>query len=148
MSAHRRALVALDLGNSTQPLLDAARAMLDDGGEVLAAHVIEPIYDLFGAAPGIATAITTLDSEALRLAETAFANACEAGNIPPERRYLMRGFPVPQLLTLAREEKADLLVVGSHRQRGLRSLLGSTSNALLNQAPCDVLVVRVTDEQK
>lgn len=145
MTTHSRALVALDLGSSTTTLLDAARAVLDEGGELLAAHVIEPIYDLFGATPGVATAITSLDSDALKLAETTFARACDEGGIPRDRRYLVRGFPVPQLLTLAREERADLIVVGSHRQRGLRALLGATANGLLHQAPCDVLVVRVND---
>jgi universal stress protein A len=143
MPGYRRALVALDLGDSTAALLASAQRSLAPGGELLTAHVIEPMFDLFGATPGVATAITTLDTEALKMAERAFAQACESAGVPEDRRYLLRGHPAPHLLTLATEEGADLIVVGSHRKRGLRALLGSTATELIHQSPCDVLIVRI-----
>ncbi|MGB3573415.1 MAG: universal stress protein [Phormidesmis sp.] len=46
------------------------------------------------------------------------------------------------LCKLARQHGVDLLVVGSHRRRGLSELLvGSTSNYITHHAPCSVLVV-------
>ncbi len=38
--------------------------------------------------------------------------------------------------------KADLILVGSHGKSGIAAFLGSTSNAILQYAPCDVLAVR------
>lgn len=44
-------------------------------------------------------------------------------------------------------EGADLVVVGSHGRTGLsRLMLGSVAMAVVNHAPCPVVVVRVPDE--
>ena len=43
----------------------------------------------------------------------------------------------------AREQGADLIIVGSHGRHGLALLLGSTANGVLHGASCDVLAVRV-----
>jgi nucleotide-binding universal stress UspA family protein len=57
----------------------------------------------------------------------------------------IEGPPVDELLEVLSKHPTDLLVVGS---RGLsaakRLLLGSVSAALVNRAPCPVLVVRPT----
>lgn len=52
------------------------------------------------------------------------------------------GDPAAELVDAARELEADLVVLG-RRSRSLRRLvLGSVSDAVLQRAPCDVLVVR------
>lgn len=54
-----------------------------------------------------------------------------------------QGQPADMLLSLATEYKADLIVVGRRGMRGLeRFLLGSVSNAIINHASCDVLIVK------
>ncbi|MDA4115108.1 MAG: universal stress protein [Thaumarchaeota archaeon] len=53
------------------------------------------------------------------------------------------GQPADMLLTLATEYRVDLIVVGRRGIRGLeRFLMGSVSTAVINQAKCDVLVVK------
>jgi universal stress protein A len=47
------------------------------------------------------------------------------------------------VLKIATEKNVDLIVVGSHGRHGLALLLGSTANAVLHRAPCDVLAVRI-----
>lgn len=47
------------------------------------------------------------------------------------------------ILKIATEKHIDLIVVGSHGRHGLALLLGSTANAVLHGAPCDVLAVRI-----
>ena len=47
-----------------------------------------------------------------------------------------------EIIRAAREEGADLIVVGSHGRRGLAEYLGSTAHAVIHGAHCDVLVVR------
>ncbi|MBT8141621.1 MAG: universal stress protein, partial [Gammaproteobacteria bacterium] len=37
----------------------------------------------------------------------------------------------------------DLIIIGSHGEKGVRALLGSTASAVLHDAPCDVMAVRV-----
>ena len=47
------------------------------------------------------------------------------------------------ILEAARNHSVDLIVVGSHGRHGLALLLGSTANAVLHGAPCDVLAIRI-----
>ncbi len=42
-----------------------------------------------------------------------------------------------------RSRAADLIICGSHGRHGLSLLLGSTANAILHGAKCDVLTVRL-----
>jgi nucleotide-binding universal stress UspA family protein len=52
------------------------------------------------------------------------------------------GRPEDALLNLARDQKADLIVVGSRGRGGVREMfLGSVSHFLTLHAPCPVLVV-------
>jgi len=51
------------------------------------------------------------------------------------------GHPVDAILDYAKENDIDLIVMGSHGRRGLARLLGSSTNGVINHAPCDVLTV-------
>ncbi|NJL46663.1 MAG: universal stress protein [Leptolyngbyaceae cyanobacterium SM2_5_2] len=52
------------------------------------------------------------------------------------------GDPAPMICQVARSCGADLIVVGSHRRKGLGELLlGSVSNHVMHHAPCSVMVV-------
>ncbi len=53
------------------------------------------------------------------------------------------GHPVESVLRVAEEEKADLIVLGSHGMGGFQRLfLGSVSEGVAHHAPCPVLIVR------
>ncbi|MDP7976006.1 MAG: universal stress protein [Thermoprotei archaeon] len=56
---------------------------------------------------------------------------------------ILRGKPVKSIIESAKEEKADLIIIGSHGLGGLsKLLLGSVSSKVVEEAPCSVLVVR------
>ncbi|MDH3609474.1 MAG: universal stress protein, partial [Gammaproteobacteria bacterium] len=38
--------------------------------------------------------------------------------------------------------KADLIIVGAHGAHGIKKLIGSTAQSVLNNSTCDVLAVR------
>ncbi len=53
------------------------------------------------------------------------------------------GQPADMILTLATEYKVEVIIVGRRGMRGLtRFLMGSVSTAVINNAKCDVLVVK------
>ena len=57
--------------------------------------------------------------------------------------HVAEGHPVDQILRRIADQKIDLVVMGAHVGGAVsRLLLGSTSDAVLNQAPCSVLIVR------
>jgi len=51
------------------------------------------------------------------------------------------GHPVDAIIDYAVKHDNDLIVMGSHGRRGLARLLGSSTNGVINHAPCDVLTV-------
>ena len=56
---------------------------------------------------------------------------------------LAEGHPADKICEKLRSAPYDLVVVGGHHHNPLaRLLLGSTSYAVLNHAPCSVLVIR------
>ncbi|MEM6997061.1 MAG: universal stress protein [Myxococcota bacterium] len=52
------------------------------------------------------------------------------------------GQPGDVLCTLAKEHKADLVIIGSHGYDRVDRLLGTTAAKVVNRAPCTVMVVR------
>ncbi len=48
-----------------------------------------------------------------------------------------------EILRIAEQENVDLIVIGSHGRSGWARLLGSSANAVLQAAPCDVVAIRV-----
>jgi nucleotide-binding universal stress UspA family protein len=73
-------------------------------------------------------------------------NAC-AARLPAglKDRHRLRtviATPWQGICGVAREERADLIVIGSHGYGGLDRLLGTTAARVVDHAPCSVLVVR------
>ena len=67
-------------------------------------------------------------------------------NVDVANRWMVWGVPKQEIINIAGQEHVDLIVVGSHGRHGLALLLGSTANAVLHYAKCDVLAVRLQDE--
>lgn len=62
--------------------------------------------------------------------------------LPTKQVHLSVGQAKTEILALAKKIKADLIFLGSHGHSGLDTLLGSTTNSVVNNAHCDVLVLR------
>ena len=95
--------------------------------------------------PGIGAIPDNLEQELLAHAGAALQELASKCGIDEDQQYLERGHAPTQVLRLAEDMDVDLIVVGSHGRHGLRLLLGSTANAVLHGAKCDVLAVRVTE---
>ena len=67
--------------------------------------------------------------------------------VPPEgvpyEHRLVVGDPAGEIVRVAEEEQADLIVMGTHGRTGLRRLLmGSVAEAVLRRAPCPVFTLK------
>jgi nucleotide-binding universal stress UspA family protein len=139
----RKVLVAIDgSGQSLRALktaIDEARVW---GAEVHAAYVIE--IGLFSSLPVDNTwevMYSLLDKEGREILDGAIAAAAEAG--VPLTTHLRQGHAGQELLNLAEEVGADLIVVGSLGKSGIeRLLLGSVSSFVVTNSPVTTMVVR------
>lgn len=104
-------------------------------------HVIHVEPDLGSVQGDEPTSIRTQANRAPALMEDRVKLACV--DTPLEvRGHIRRGAPVDAILRTAGEIDADLLVIGSHRRRGVEKLvLGSVAERLLHEASCPVLTV-------
>lgn len=57
-------------------------------------------------------------------------------------RIVIAGHPKHEILRIAEQKQADLLVVGAHGRPGVSELLGSITDRVVHKAHCDVLIVR------
>ena len=57
------------------------------------------------------------------------------------RQLVLAGSPRSVILSYAEAQQVDLIVAGRHGRGGIQQLLGSTANALVHRARCEVLTV-------
>ena len=84
-----------------------------------------------------------LEEKNLRKIEAQLDKVVEKMGYPADliQTEIVSGHPVNTIIEYATENDADLIVMGSHGRRGLARLLGSSTNGVINHAPCDVLTV-------
>ena len=108
-------------------------------GEVALVHVVELALT---HAPGIAA--EDLVAEAKKDGKRILTEVQD--RISPlfsAREFIRVGKPAQEILAVAKEWPADVIVVGSHGRHGIsRVLLGSVAEAVMRQAGCPVLAIR------
>jgi universal stress protein A len=59
------------------------------------------------------------------------------------QRHFCEGDPAAEIVRLAKERGADVIVLGTHGRTGLlRLLMGSVAEHILRHAPCPVLIIK------
>lgn len=146
MTEYRKVLVALDLAGETNAVLERAKACAGRDAELAAVHVLEPAYFYYGMEPAIGALPDNFEADLLKRAEQEMSEKTKAFGIAKKLQFIERGHAATQILRLAEDRGVDLIVLGSHGRHGWRLLLGSTANAVLHGAKCDVLAVRVAEK--
>ena len=82
------------------------------------------------------------------IAQTRMQELAGRLDMPVVEQRILQGSTRREILRMASEVGVDLIVIGSHGRHGLQLLLGSTANAVLHGAPCDVLAVRIQDRSE
>jgi nucleotide-binding universal stress UspA family protein len=151
MTTIKRILCPIDYSEYSRHALDHALAIARwYGGSITALHVVAPVIP---AVPAHALAVyppvafTADDLERCRANTVAFVE--EGGGGAPIDCVVVEGYVTPEIVQLARDLPADLIVMGSHGRSGFdRLMLGSVTERVLRKAPCPVLTVpRRTPEE-
>ena len=145
MANYQNVLIAVDLSGDRDDALRTAIERVGAGASLSLVHVLEPAYYYYGMEPALGTLPPSFEEELLDRAKAQLAEVGERCGVPAARQYLERGHAATQILRLAKDKKVDLVIIGSHGRHGWRLLLGSTANAVLHGATCDVLAVRVPE---
>ncbi|MGB2741669.1 MAG: universal stress protein [Cognaticolwellia sp.] len=111
-------------------------------------HVVEPIPEVYyGGIYGVVPNLNPTDSTKLleEHAKDLLQPLAKRLNVSAQDLHIPVGHVSSEILAFAENENVDLIITGSHGVHGLQLLLGSTSNAILHGAKCDVLAVRFTE---
>ena len=143
MSVYKNVLIAVDSSDEAIQVLQAAQALpgIEDA-DVSVLHVAEHPQ----AAYGQWLVYLPIDEDQLhaRLLEKLDERVAQAG-IEVQHTRVEFGRAVDEILVAAKNEKSDIIVIGSHGRHGIKLILGSTANGVLHRAECDVLAVRISE---
>ncbi|MEH6582874.1 MAG: universal stress protein [Halioglobus sp.] len=142
MSRYNKILVAVDLSEDSAQVAERAAALSSSSeADLHVIHVIEPLSFAYGG--DIPMDFSGIQDEIQQQASQQLQRFGGAHDIAESKQYIVLGRPEVEIHAKADEIEADLIVVGSHGRHGLALLMGSTSNAVLHGATCDILAVRV-----
>ncbi len=109
----------------------------DYGARLVLLHVVMPTVAVYGEGA------LPLDPEVLAREAKEHLNRLEVpGADVRAERQIEEGDPATEILRVAREIHADLIVLGTHGRTGLaRLLMGSVAEQVVRKAACPVLTV-------
>lgn len=143
---YKNILVAVDTTDEAEDVIRAARDIsMEKNSTISAVTVIRPMADFY------INLYTTLEESADNGIEARAVERATAWLSDLVKRFgidagavnVIIGTPAVEIRQLAEKVGADLVVLGTHGRHGLGLMLGSTANAVLHGAPCDVLAVKV-----
>ncbi|TDY00446.1 universal stress protein [Thiohalophilus thiocyanatoxydans] len=143
MDAYKQILLAVDLSVEAEQIIERARMFARQGEtRVTLMHVVEPLvtessYDLVTSLPA------DLETTRQAQAEDFLQRKLDDSGLGLTSLRVTAGSIKAEILRVAEEIGADLIMLGTHGRHGVGLLLGSTANSVLHGTPCDVLAVRI-----
>jgi universal stress protein A len=140
MPDYRKVLVLLDLSEGSEKVFNAARDLAShSNASLVALHVVDyaPIEPMGETLMPSMTIEQELEERSRARIEQFIAGSNARGRVE-------MGNTKAEILRVAEEERADLIVLGSRERHGLAILVNFTEDTVLHAAHCDVLAVRLS----
>jgi nucleotide-binding universal stress UspA family protein len=139
----KKIVTPVDFGKNTDKLVEYALYVADKlSAQISFFHVVEPYStgDMMLGSPSFGE----LEQKRKADAEQRMANLVQDKENEDRRCFgkVCSGDVVDEIVAFAREEKADLIIIGTHGAKGLEKiLLGSVAERVLKNAHCPSLVM-------
>ena len=146
MATYQKILVAVDLSSESELVLKKAQLIAASNAEIHLVYVQEPMDNVYvGIVPQSAafSGLGDLEAQLGEELKQKLEKLGESNSVPAGYRHILNGSPAHEIHRFVKENDIELIVIGTHGQKGLQLLLGSTANSVLHGAACDVLSVRV-----
>ncbi len=133
---YQKIILALSLEHGiSEQAIKVARTMKNEGGEIIAIHVYEPLQ-------GSASAYVSEEAVADSLKHAKDALAKRVADKPDVKSELIKGHSGRAITDHAEKVGADCIIIGSHKPGLMDFLLGSTAARVVRHAKCSVHVLR------
>jgi universal stress protein A len=141
-------LIAIDLDGGADAVISRATSILSDGtAQITVLNVVYTDEAMYGPTLGGSFYNTKNwvinKSESSNIAVSKIQTLLDNAGFPERDLIVDFGRPIDVILDYAKSREIDLIILGSHGRHGIQLLLGSTANAVLHRAQCDVLAVKI-----
>jgi len=150
MSGYSKIVVAIDLSSESTIILKRALDVAATGSEIHLVYVQEPMDSVYMGVVPYGPVFVGMDEVEENLKSELTQKLDGIGdefNIAAGSRHFLNGTPAREIHRFAEEKGMDLIVLGTHGQKGVQLLLGATANSVLHGSSCDVLAVRIFDAE-
>ena len=142
----KKIMVPIDFSNFSRNALTQAVCLAEEfGASILLLHILEPQAHRQTLTGASATAKGRDDERRMnyreQMLEDLRRNEIRSGL--KSNSLLQKGKPYESIINMAKARDVDLIIMATHGATGLKHvLIGSTTERVVRQAPCPVLVVR------
>lgn len=150
MAGYRKIVVAIDLSEESGTIVGKALELAHENAEVHLVYVQEPMEAVYMGVVPYGPVFVGMDQVEDRLQKELrdkLSGWASQFGLDDANVHFLNGSPAREIHSFAEENGSDLIVLGTHGQKGVQLLLGSTANAVLHGANCDVLAVRITSAE-
>ena len=150
MSGYKKIAVAIDLSSESGVIMQRAVDVSAPESEIHMLYVQEPMDSVYMGVVPYGPVFVGMDEVEENLRSELREKLDEIGErhgVPESGRHFLNGTPAREIHRFAEEGGMDLIVLGTHGQKGVQLLLGATANSVLHGSSCDVLAVRVFDAE-
>jgi len=146
MTRFRRIVCASDFSRTSGRALSSAIGLAKaNRAKLTVLHAYVPIVPLVPEQYIDSSTFERVDTETRKWVEHKVARLADKARRAGVRAsaLLVTGDPSQQIIRVARKQRADLIVVGTHGRRGFsKFFLGSVAERVVATAPCPVLTIR------
>jgi universal stress protein A len=146
MANYQHILLAVDFSKEFESVLaKAIEQQKINNAQMTLVHVVEYTGAMYTGEIPLPEDLD-LDQRLAKQAETKLQAMIDQHKLQNTLQQVEIGTPKREIVRVADELNADLIIIGSHGRHGLQLLLGSTANGVLHLAKCDVLAIRVESD--
>jgi universal stress protein A len=140
MGFYRHVLAAVDFDDSGDRVLLRARELAQLlGARLSVLHVVE--YVAMDTGEALMAAPPDLTTQLLEQARIKLQALCDRCAVPRDAAQVSSGGVTGEIMAVATDLAADLIVVGHHPRKGIRAWFNHTEQDVVQRAPCDVLAM-------
>ncbi len=146
MAGYANILVAIDLSSESEAILNRASEVAGEKSKLHLVYVQEPMDSVYMGVVPYGPVFVGMDEMEDKLRDELDKKLNGYGDqfgVDADARYFLSGSPAREVRQFADDHDMDLIVLGTHGQKGMQLLLGATANSVLHGACCDVLAVRI-----
>ena len=143
-------LFPTDFSNGARAAMDYALSLAQDyKAKLLLLYVIQDISIAEWYIPStlsVADLVEDMQKSAWKEMDKWAAEA--TSRVKDVEKLVERGVPFVEIIRIAREKNADMIIIGTHGRTGIDHMLfGSTAEKVVRKAPCPVLTVRIAGKE-